>query len=147
MTKSVRSRLKTIIANRRQARRYQTRRGVALIAAITFETGAGAELITGRTRDVTETGLSLSLPIHDKQQQELMKVNASIRVVLALPGRKINLSATIIHKHLLEVTDPNRGMLVGLQIAQIAAEDQQAYKEYVASLKENQKPGRKRTTR
>src|SRR3982751_3720279 len=116
MTKSVRSRLKTIVANRRQARRYRTRQAIALVAGITLETEAGTELITGRTRDVTETGLSLSLPIADRQQQKQMAVNVSIRVVLALPSGTVNLAAKIIHSHLLSASDPGRGMLVGLHI-------------------------------
>lgn len=132
--------MKTIVANRRQARRYRTKRAVALVAGIAFDTGTGAELVTGRTRDVTETGLSLSLPIDDKHQQRQLAVGASARVVLALPSGTINLSARIIHSHLLSASDPGRGMLVGLQITQISPEDHQAYKDYVDSLEEYQKP-------
>ena len=135
MVKSVHSRLKRIVANQRQARRYRTRRAVALVAGITFETAAGAELVTGRTRDVGQAGMSLSLPIDGKQQSELVAANASARVVLMLPSRTINLLATIIHSHLLDERDPSRGMLVGLQITQISPEDGRAYEEYVDSLK------------
>lgn len=142
MTKTVRSRLKTLVANRRQARRYRTRRAVALVAGITFETVTGAELVTGRTRDVTEEGLSLSLPIDDKHQQRQLAVDTIVRVVLALPSGTINLAAKIIHSHLLSASDPGRGMLIGLQITQISPEDHQAYKKYVDSLKEYQKPAK-----
>ena len=137
MTKSVRSRLKTIVANRRRARRYQTRRAIALIAGITFETGAGTELVTGRTRDVGKDGLSLSLPIDDQRWRAVSAVTGSVRVVLALPDRTVNLSAAIIHSRLLDITDPDRGRLVGLRITQISPEDQQVYKEYLDSLQVN----------
>ena len=134
MTKTVRSRLKAIVAERRKARRHQTRRAVALVAGVTFETAEGTELVTGRTRDVGKAGMSLSLPVNGRQQ-ELLTVNGNASVVLALPKRKIILSATVMHSQLLAVNDPGRGMLVGLQIAQISPEDRRAYEEYVNSLK------------
>src|SRR4051812_41414399 len=105
MTKSVRSRLKAIVTNRRQARRYKTRRAVALIAGLTFGRRGGTGLGRWRPRDGGRTGLSLSLPIDDKRWRELLAVKRSARVVLALPSGKINLSATIIHSRLLDVTD------------------------------------------
>ena len=58
----MRNRLRKLLINRRQARRHEAQREVSLLVGMTIGEGAETESVTGRTRDVSEAGLSMSLP-------------------------------------------------------------------------------------
>jgi hypothetical protein len=100
---------------------------------MTIGEGAKTELVTGRTRDVSQTGLSMSLPLNSRQH-ELVRVGSSVRILLMLPTKTINIRAEVIHSEPLDEHDRDKGSLVGAQITQMSSEDETSYKEYLDSL-------------
>jgi hypothetical protein len=130
----VRNRLRKLLTNRRQARRHKAQREVSLLVGMTIGEGAEIELVTGRTRDLSQTGLSMSLPLNSRQR-ELVRVGSAVRILLMLPVRTVNIRAEVIHSEPLDEHDPDKGGLIGVQITQMASDDETSYKEYLDSLK------------
>jgi hypothetical protein len=89
-----------------------------------------AELITGRTRDISETGLPLSLPVADDRQRTLMVVSELTRILLVLPTKTVQIRGEIVRSLPLE----DKGQLIGVKITQIDADDKAVYAEYLSSL-------------
>jgi hypothetical protein len=123
--------MRRFLKNRRQARRHKAEREVSLIAGITLGKGSKAELITGRTRDISETGLSLSLPIDNERQRALTAVGEASRILLVLPTKTVHVYGKIVRSLPLD----SKGQLVGVHITKIDADDESIYKDYLLSLK------------
>src|SRR5688572_26235890 len=105
---TVRKRLRKLLANSRRARRHKAQREVSLIVGITLGEGAKTELITGRTRDLSEAGLSMSLPVNSSQR-ELLIAGSTARILLVLPQKTLNIRASIIHSQPLDNHDLDKG--------------------------------------
>ena len=131
----IRKRMRRYLAERRKARRHQAEHEVSLIAGVALGAGPGAGLITGRTRDISEKGLSLSLPVTDEQQRALTAVGEAVRILLVLPTSTVNIQGTITRSLPLDERDLERGQLIGVQITQMDAPDQATYQDYLSSLK------------
>jgi|SRR5918911_1311037 hypothetical protein len=126
----IRTRIRKFLANRRHARRHKTERKVSLIAAVALGEGANSELITGRTRDLSNTGLSLSLPITDEHQRTLIAVGETIRILLSLPAKTVRLRGNVVHSQALGESS----QIIGVRIMEMYADDKAAYAEYLYSL-------------
>lgn len=126
----VRSRIRKFLANRRHARRHKAEHRVSLVAGVALGVGAAAELITGRTRDISQSGLSLSLPIAYEHQRALIAVGEIIRILLVLPGKTVQLRGNVIHS--LALGESNQ--LIGVKITEMSAADKAFYAEYLYSL-------------
>lgn len=127
----IRSRIRKLLANRRQARRHKAEHKVSLIAAVALGEGANSELITGRTRDLSNTGLSLSLPITDEHQRTLIAIGETIRILLALPGKTVQLHGTVVHSQ----AHSESNQIIGVKVTEMYADDKTAYAEYLYSLR------------
>ena len=123
-------RVRRFLANRRKARRYNAEHKVSLIAGVALGVGGNAELLTGRTHDISKTGLSLSLPIEDERQRALMVVDESARILLVLPTKTIHLRGEIVRTLPLD----DKGQLIGVKIIHIDADDKASYREYLSTL-------------
>lgn len=130
----MRNRLRKLLTNRREARRHKAQREVSLLVGMTIGEGAQTESVTGRTRDLSEAGLSMSMPL-DSRQHEIVRAGSSVRILLMLPSKTINIRAEVIHSEPLDERDPDKGALIGVRITQMASEDEAPYKEYLDSLK------------
>lgn len=91
-------------------------------------------MITGRTRDLSEAGLSMSLPVNGSQR-ELLIVGSMARILLVLPTKTVNIRASIIHSQPLDDHDLDTGAIIGVQITQMSSDDATHYNEYLKSLK------------
>jgi hypothetical protein len=122
--------LSRFLTNQRKAPRHNAEHKVSLIAGVALGVGGSATLLTGRTRDISETGLSLSLPIDDEQLRALMAVGESTRILLVLPTKTIHIRGEIVRSLPLD----GKGQLIGVKIIHIDAEDKAVYAEYLTSL-------------
>ena len=100
--------------------------GVALLGA-----GERRRSLTGRVRDISESGLSLLLPTGE-ECEELSERGRSLAVALTLPSGAIRLRAEVAH------CDARRGRggvlagyLVGVRIREITADDHDRLAEYI----------------
>lgn len=130
----LRKSLRKLLADHRRTRRRRAQRDVSLIVGITVGEGADTEVITGRTRDLSEKGLSMSLPASSNQRQLLM-AGARARVLLVLPTKTVSIGAEVVHSQPLDELDPDKGQLTGVHIFQMSSEDEAHYREYLRLLK------------
>jgi hypothetical protein len=130
----MRNRLRKLLANRRQARRHKAQRGVSLLVGMSIGEGTETELATGRTRDVSEAGLSMSMPL-DSRQLGAVSPGASVRILLMLPARTVSIRAEVVHSEPLDERDPDKGGLIGVRITQMSSDDAAFYREFLDSLR------------
>jgi hypothetical protein len=129
----MRNRLRKLLSNRRQARRHKAQREVSLLVGMTIGEGSETEFATGRTRDVSEAGLSMSMPLNSRQR-ELVVAGSQVRILLMLPTRTVSIRAEVIHSDYLDERDPDKGCLIGVRIRQMSSDDETSYKEFLTSL-------------
>jgi hypothetical protein len=123
-------RVHRFLANRRKASRHKAEHEISLIAGVALGDAGSTRLLTGRTRDISETGLSLSLPIDDEHQRALMAVGEPTRILLVLPTKTIHIRGEIVRSLQLD----GNGQLIGVKITRMDADDKAAYAEYLSSL-------------
>jgi c-di-GMP-binding flagellar brake protein YcgR len=127
---SMHDKLSRFLTERRQAKRRKAQREVSLVVGIAIE--GGIEAVVGRTRDLSETGLSLSLPLENPQREQIVP-RATARILLVLPQKTISMHVEIRHiQPLDEYAD--QGSLLGVQITHLDVDDKALYIEYLSSL-------------
>ena len=111
---------------RRQWPRYLVTDDEPLVAGVALMDSAGRpRTLTGRVRDISEAGLSLSLPAGESCG-ELGERGRSLAVVLTLPSGVITLRARVAH-----CAASGGGHVVGVSITEIGAEDHVRLAEYI----------------
>lgn len=128
------NRLRKLLTNRREARRLKAQREVSLLVGMTIGEGAETELATGRTRDLSEAGLSMSMPLNSRQHA-LLVAGSAVRILLMLPARTISIRVEVIYSEPLDKRDLDKGCLIGVRITQMSSDDEVSYMEYLESLK------------
>ncbi len=134
MSKKIKTRLRRIVAERRQARRHKAARSVRLLVGVASETEVGGEPVTGRTRDLSETGISISLPALNPDRPDFADVGSTVRVLLALPTATVGMYADVVRGEQLDEKDAGKGRLIAVRITRISAGDEARYKEYLRTL-------------
>lgn len=127
---SVRTRMRRFLANRRKARRLKAENEISLVAGVTLGEAESAEFITGRTRDISKTGLSLSLPVTDLQRS-LAAVGKSVTILLVLPTKTIHMQGDVVRSE--SIGESNQ--IIGVQVTKINDSDKPSYEAYLSSLK------------
>jgi len=90
--------------------------------------------ILGRTRDLSESGLSLVLPWLSLGDERIDVAGYPLRVVLCLPSGLIVLHAETVRTEPLTDIDGRACYLVGARITRLNAHDEQSYRQFLNSL-------------
>ena len=133
--------LRRFVSDRRHAPRYPVR----LPATVAHVVPAGnahsharrpAPTLSGHTRDLSATGLSLILPSVRIGDRYLTGEGRPVQVTLELPAGAINLRAIPVRYERLgeEEEGGERGYIVGAHIMEMDAEDMMRFGEYVRGL-------------
>ena len=85
--------------------------------------------VTGRTRDLSRTGLSLVLPASRLGDVNVSTEGAALRVVLSLPTGVVTLHATTVRS---EPLSPDGELLVGARIVRMYDADRRRYEAYLS---------------
>jgi hypothetical protein len=112
-------------------RRYKAEHETSLVAGVALGEGVSPELITGRTRDISAAGLSLSLPITDESQRTLITVGKNIRILLVLPTKTVHVRGDVVRSLSLGESI----QLIGVEITQMEADDKAVYNKHLSSLR------------
>jgi hypothetical protein len=97
------------------------------------------EPILGRTRDVSESGLSLVLPWLSLGEERIDVPGYLLRIVLCLPSGIIVVHAETVRSESL-VDDAGRACyLVGARITRMSAQDEQRYQQFLRALADKQR--------
>ena len=143
LIRSIASRLREIVGNRRRAPRYQARleAGLALIFSPPHarpgaeeEDGEALRLPGCYTRDVSATGLALIVPVIRIGGQYITGENRTLKITLKLPTDVIKLNATPVRYSPLEDNSGDTGYLIGVQIIWMSSEDRARFTAYLATL-------------
>ena len=133
MSKYIKQLYRRFLADRRRAKRYKSILNVSLAAVAVGKT-IRAEPITGRTRDMSETGIQMSIPAGSHYQHQSTRVGAELRILLALPKGTVDLTGRVVRIESTEQDGMEKGRLVTVEITEMDANSRAAYKEYLKQL-------------
>jgi hypothetical protein len=141
LIRSIASRLREIVGNRRSAPRYLTHLEAGLALSISLPHAkpgsekAGQSLkVAGYTRDVSATGMALIVPTIRIGGQYITGENRTLEIVLKLPTDQITVKATPVRYSPLEDDATDTGYLIGVQIIWMSNEDRARFNAYLATL-------------
>lgn len=115
--RSIASRLRRLVADRRRAPRHKVR--LSVLVSLLDASGTQPANVSGHTRDVSEDGLALILPIIRVGDRYLVGDAATLRITLRLPDANVRLYGTPVrYERLDETQQQDRGFLVGIRLEQ-----------------------------
>jgi hypothetical protein len=136
-TRTLVSRLRQYVGDRRHSRRRSASLRFSLSLASPANALNGSRRVnsmTGQTRDVSERGLALIVPVITLGDHHLVGENRSLNVSLELPEGTVLMQVTPVRYERLDEQASETGYLLGVKITTIQAEDRARFEEYVASL-------------
>jgi hypothetical protein len=134
LIRSIASRLREFVGNRRRAPRHNVRLPV-FVSLLDATPGAPPSAgVAGHTRDVSEGGLALMLPGIRVGDRYLVGDGVTLRLTLKLPGASARLYGTPVrYERLDEEGQPESVFLVGVRLDDSG--DRALVTEYLKSLK------------
>jgi len=137
ITRSIVSRLRQYVGDRRHAKRRQVRLAFTLSLASSAKSLNGARRINslgGHTLDLSPTGLGLLVPDIHLGEYHLVGGNRSLNVKLELPSGPIEMRVTPIRYETLEEDENRTGYVIGVKIAEMSDDDRATFTAYISSL-------------
>jgi hypothetical protein len=133
------TRLREIVADRRQAARFKAQRQARLLFNVSVVNDATGESRTqtiplvGFTRDISENGLGLVVPSLRVGDRYLIDEGCTLRVVLLdLPTGEAEVYATPVRYE--ELPEPEIGHLIGVEITEISDSDRGRLLQFLKTL-------------
>jgi len=90
--------------------------------------------IMGRTRDLSETGLSVFLPSLDLGKEQINAANFPLRLVLSLPDGIAVVQAIAVRAEEVATPESERGFVIGARIKKMNERDRKRYTALLKSL-------------
>jgi hypothetical protein len=141
LIRSIASRLREIVGNRRAAPRYLTHleAGLALSISLPRQKQGGEKTgqplkLAGYTRDISATGLALVVPTIRIGGQYVTGENRTLEIILKLPAGTIKVKAAPVRYSPLEEDGADTGYLIGVQIIWMSNEDRTRFDAYLETL-------------
>ena len=132
LLRSITSRLRDFVGNRRRAPRYRVKLS-AFVAVLDAAQGAPPSAgLAGHTRDLSDGGLALLLPAVRVGGRYLVGEGVKLRITLKLEGGSARLYGTPVRYEQLDGAPPDARYLVGVRLDD--AGDRAALAEYLKSL-------------
>lgn len=142
LIRSIASRLREMVGNRRRAPRYAAHLEVGLALSVSVSNtksrarDADQPLkLAGYTRDISSTGLALIVPAIRIGGQYITGENRTLDIIIKLPsGSTIKITATPVRYSPLEADGRDTGYLIGAQIVHMSDEDRTRFEAYLQTL-------------
>ncbi len=135
------ARLRRFVGNRRSATRYEVR----LVARVSLKERKGSAngatarrtaLLEGYTRDVSETGLGLSMPAIRIGEHYLTGEGSILLIELDLPDQQtVSMQAVAVRYERVEEDETRFGYLIGVQITEMSEEHRARLLAYLKGCK------------
>ena len=127
--------------NRRQPRQ-QVRHEVCLQANLSlFDAGAESSCeegetleIFGSTRDISEEGVSLIVPLIPIDERYCREEDERLPLTLYLPEGQVNMQVTPVRCHPIDEREPSKGFLMGAEITGIDEAGRTRLRAYLRSI-------------
>jgi hypothetical protein len=113
--RTIASRLRELVGNRRRAPRYKMRLPV-FVSLLDTATGDAPAGVAGQTCDASESGLAVILPAIRVGDRYLAGDGVTLRLTLKLPDVSARLYGTPVRYERLEDGQPDAGFLVGIHL-------------------------------
>jgi c-di-GMP-binding flagellar brake protein YcgR len=137
LARSIVSRLRQFVGDRRRAKRINVRLAFSISLAGPAVSSNGTKRIRslkGHTLDVSATGMALVVPSIIVGEHHLIGENRNLNVTLELPDGPIELQVAPIRYESLDEHETETGYLVGTKIIRVAEGDQTRFNEYILQL-------------
>ena len=141
LIRSIASRLRELVGNRRRAPRYATHLEVGLALSVSISnTKSGTRdesqplKLAGYTRDISATGLALVMPAIRIGGQYITGENRTLEIMVKLPSGAIKVRATPVRYSPLDEEGADTGYLIGAQIVHMNDEDRARFDAYLRTL-------------
>ena len=137
LARSIVSRLRQLMGDRRHAKRQKTRLEFTVSIDSPAKSLNGAKRVnslTGHTLDLSPNGLALIVPSIRLGQYHLVGENRSLHVKLELPTGPVEMQVTPIRYETLEEHKSETGYLIGVKITKISEEERAAFTTYYSTL-------------
>ena len=129
-------------SNRRRSPRFKAQLRARLLFAVVLSDDASATSASGRlhlvghTKDISEVGLALVVPIAEIDERYLTGENSKMQIELYLPSGAIEITARPVHYKQLDKSSSdsvfNEGYLIGAEITKVS--DRALFIEYLSTL-------------
>jgi hypothetical protein len=135
LIRTIASRLREFVGNRRRAPRRPVRLAVfvSLLDASPGAPPAGG--VAGHTRDASDTGLGVVLPVIRLGGRYLVGDGVTLRLTLKLGEQTARLYGTPVRYEKLEADGPDTGFFIGIRLTETSGRDHALLIEYINSLK------------
>ncbi|HEY0080195.1 MAG TPA: PilZ domain-containing protein [Pyrinomonadaceae bacterium] len=138
LVRTIANRLREFVGNRRYAPRRRTHLPITVSLLEKKPNAANSATrqpsLTGRTHDLSATGLGLILPVIRIGGRYLTGDSQQLHINLELPARPVVLHAIPARYERLETDDSQTGYFIGARITHIADADRALLLEYIDSL-------------
>ena len=139
-TRTIVSRLRQYVGDRRNSKRRRVRLSLSLSLVSATKGLNGTRRINwmdGHTQDLSPNGLALVVPRITLGEHHLVGENRGLNLKLHLPGGPVEMQATPVRYERLDEDQSETGYLIALKIVRMAVDDRARYSDYVASLRES----------
>ncbi|HYO63426.1 MAG TPA: PilZ domain-containing protein [Pyrinomonadaceae bacterium] len=130
--------------DRRRSPRYETQLEARLLFSVVLtgepESGAGPRTLNlvGHTRDVSEAGLALVIPVAQIDEAFLAGADVTLRIELYLPGGAVEVTARPVRHHRFSAGEEQsifqEGYFIGAEITRVS--DRERFVAYLRTLAE-----------
>jgi hypothetical protein len=136
--RSMASRLREYVGNRRRTPRYNARLDVEITLLEKVRTknvAVGKTVIRGHTRDVSTRGLGLVVHSIRVGEHYLTGEDRILRVTLKCPTGSVTIDCLPARYEKLDENGEEDGYLIGAGIAEVAEESRARWQDYLSSLR------------
>jgi hypothetical protein len=134
LTRRIVAQIRRLIGNRRYARRVQVKLPFNVSLADSHVNPNGRRRLpslSGRTLDMSKTGLALVVPAIRIEEHYLAGGNRKLRVKLEIPGGPIEMLVASVRYESLDELEGEDGYLIGVRIIEMSDEDRKRYDQYL----------------
>ena len=141
LIRSIASRLRELVGNRRRAPRFIAHLEVGLALSVSLSNAKPRARdddqplkLAGYTRDISATGLALIMPAIRIGGQYITGENRTLEIILKLPSGTVTVRATPVRYSPLDEEGIDTGYLIGAQITHMSDEDRARFDAYLRTL-------------
>jgi len=134
LIRTIASRLRQFVADRRRAPRHNVRLPV-VVSLLDAASNSQPASAAGHTHDVSEDGLAVVLPNIRVGERYLVGDAVTLRVTLKLPDASVRLYGTPVRYERLEEGQPDPGFIIGIRLDEASEHDRALLYDYLKTLK------------
>ncbi len=137
LARSIVSRVRQFVGDRRRARRVRVRLPfkISIAGAVKNQNGSKKiNILRGHTLDLSLTGVALIVPTIIVGEHHLVNENRNLNVTLDLPDGPVEMHVAAIRYESLDEHKTETGYLIGARIIAVAEEGQTRFQAYLSNL-------------